>query len=100
MPYRSNPEIVECKVCRRDANIIKGARRLNAYFVDCSRCGDFEVSNFVIGEKGLPYEDAKERALASYHIRKWQKPQTHPKLDEEFFDFTKTRSPSDIRGGV
>ncbi len=86
MPCGSELEIAECNVCRGDTNLIRIDKNPYADLVDYSRCRNFVVSHMVVHQIGLPYQDAKQRALASYHIRKLQKPQSRAQLTPEFFE--------------
>jgi len=51
--------------------------------IDCARCGDFSVTR-VAATDFLPLKDLKQRALASYLIRKLQG-ERRPALDSDFF---------------
>src|SRR5438105_2250472 len=83
MPYNPDDQHVACTVCRSDSN--QGTSGLYTS-VNCVCCGDFQVSRKVIDDIGLPYENGKDQALASYVIRRMQASGTRPTLTTEFFD--------------
>ena len=85
MPFNATQPTGKCTVCGSPANILRTSFRVGEV-VDCSRCGDFEVSHVVADDAGLPFKESKERALASYTIRKMQKHGApRPQLSKEFF---------------
>jgi hypothetical protein len=71
----------KCTVCGSPANILKTEFHFGTV-VDCSRCGDFKVA--VVRDFPLPFTDDKQKALASYLIRRMQQ---HPRaiLSRAFF---------------
>ena len=71
-------------MCGSDANILH-SQFGRGEVVDCARCGDFQISHVTADELGLPFSDPRQRALASYTIRKMQASSPRPKLSEEFF---------------
>src|SRR5262249_54709040 len=74
-----------CTVCGSPANILRREFRVGVV-VNCSRCGDFQVSHVVADDVGLPFTERKNRALATYNIRKMQKPGApRPQLAKAFF---------------
>jgi hypothetical protein len=82
MPYQKSPNDRECTVCRAPAN----ARSEMMYtYVDCSRCGDFQVDRTAIDDIPLPLTDIKKCALASYAIRNLQGTK-RPILTKQMFD--------------
>jgi hypothetical protein len=85
MPY--NPMLTKdaCPVCTSEANIRRDAGGHFQDFVDCIRCEDFEITRAMASNPPIPYQDAKERALASYVIRKMQQSERRPKLTDDFF---------------
>ena len=92
MPYDATQPVGTCTVCASPANILRTAFRRDEV-VNCLRCGDFEVSHTVADDVGLPFTAAKDRALASYTIRKLQKSDApRPGLTMEFFGALKTLS--------
>jgi nucleoside 2-deoxyribosyltransferase len=86
MPFDATQPIGTCTVCGSRANIL----RMNydvGEVVNCSRCGDFEVSHIVADNLGLPFTEPKKLALVSYNIRKMQKPSApRPPLSTAFFN--------------
>lgn len=85
MPFDATQRTGACTVCGSPANILQTAFRVGEV-VNCSRCGDFEVSHTVADGIGLPFRTPKDRALASYTIRKMQGPDApRPRLTSEFF---------------
>jgi nucleoside 2-deoxyribosyltransferase len=85
MPYNPKDPIEACTVCGGQANIYNREHGIGE-MVDCARCGDFQVSYDVAIAFNLPFRNPKEQALASYVVRKMQKPQTRPRLTTEFFE--------------
>ena len=86
MPYRPSSDptaTLTCPVCGGDAN--RKSDDANE-IVDCNSCGDFQVALDVIKDFGLPYKEPRDRALASYNIRKMQSSATRPTLTVEFFN--------------
>jgi hypothetical protein len=71
-------------VCGSEANILV-SQFGRGEIVDCARCGDFQISHIIADELGLPFSDPKQRALASYMVRKMQASNPRPKLSGEFF---------------
>jgi hypothetical protein len=73
MPYSTSLRTGQCIVCGADANL-HGNRTSSGtgQVIDCSACGDFEVSREAVDDFHLPFADAKKRALARYTIRKMQ----------------------------
>ena len=85
MPYTKSKPAGPCTVCgSEEANILYSQFR-RGEIVDCARCGDFQISHVIADELGLPFSDPKQRALASYAIRKMQASSPRPKLSREFF---------------
>lgn len=82
MPYQKSPEDRECTVCLAPANV---RREMMYTYVDCSRCGDFQIDRIAIDDIPLPLGDGKKCALASYSIRKLQSKKP-PILTKEMFD--------------
>jgi hypothetical protein len=73
-----------CTVCTSASNVL--SRNYNVgEIVDCSRCGDYSISHVTADEVGLPLQDLKQRALASYLIRKLQQGSQRPRLTSDFF---------------
>ena len=86
MPYDSKQPSEPCTVCGSDANIHHKEYKVGE-IVDCVRCGDFQISHVTAADLGLPFKDQKDRALASYVIRKmWVPGVTRPKLTRDFFN--------------
>jgi nucleoside 2-deoxyribosyltransferase len=52
--------------------------------VNCSRCGDFQIDHVVADDYPLPFTDDKQKALASYLVRKMQR-EGRATLNREFF---------------
>jgi nucleoside 2-deoxyribosyltransferase len=83
LPYKPpaqgvTPQI--CEVCRFPAN----SRASGAYiYIDCSRCGDFQVDREMPGDFSPKLEH--QRPLASHLIKKMQRSKDRPILDSEFF---------------
>jgi hypothetical protein len=88
MPFTKDRPIQKCTVCESPANFL--VHTLEQDVVDCSRCGDFTVLRAAIDDF-LPLHDAKQRALASYLIRKLQG-KTRPTLTVDFFKSLPQRS--------
>ena len=81
-----------CTVCTSPANILRTLFGVGEV-VDCSRCGDFEVSHVVATDIPLPFRDFKKQALASYTIRKMQGGNARRvHLTREFFNTLKDRT--------
>jgi len=78
-------------VCGSDANILH-SQFGRGEVVDCARCGDFQISHVTADELGLPFSDPRQRALASYTIRKMQASSPRPKLSGEFFESLRGRT--------
>jgi hypothetical protein len=86
MPFDRTENIGTCTVCNSPANILDSKFGVGE-IVNCSRCGDFVVSHVVADNLGLPFEDRKKCALASYAIRKMQRAGApRPKLSMAFFN--------------
>jgi hypothetical protein len=85
MPYRKTKGQPDgtCTVCTSPANILKTEFEVGVE-VNCSRCGDFEVDHVIADALPLPLKDEKQRALASYIIRRMQQ-YGRAVLDREFF---------------
>lgn len=84
MPYQSpGPGYVDdrCTVCGRFAQIDS---KESQDVVDCLSCGDFILDHVLKREFGLPLLDDKDKAVASYLIRKLQK-SGRAVLTREFF---------------
>jgi hypothetical protein len=79
-----------CTVCTSPANILRTEFQVGTV-VNCSRCGDFEVDHVIAEDVPLPLRDEKQRALASYLIRKLQKA-GRAVLTREFFISLRTLS--------
>lgn len=71
-----------CLICSSSANV---RREMLYSYVECPRCGSFQVDRITIDDVPLPLTDQRNIALASYSVRKLQtgKP---PILSKEFFD--------------
>jgi hypothetical protein len=84
--------ILPCPLCSSDAN----GRDVSQFrVVECSLCGDFRLSNDAEDEVSLPLEDPEKLALVRHLLRKLQKQQQRPTLDENFFKVArKQRLPS------
>src|SRR6516162_8329537 len=92
MPYTKSKPAGPCTVCgSEEANILYSQFR-RGEVVDCARCGDFQISHLIADELGLPFSDPKQRALASYTIRKMQASSRRPKLSREFFESLRGRT--------
>lgn len=91
MPYTPQRRTEPCTVCGSEANI--HAREFSiGEIVDCARCGDFQISHTTARVIGLPYTDPKERALASYNIRKMQLSDQRCNLTRDFFESLRDKS--------
>lgn len=99
MPFNATRRIGNCTVCGAPANILQQSFGVGE-LVDCSRCGDFQISHVTATDVGLPFSEPKDRALASYTIRKMQKHGAlRPQLLKEFFSTLRTHSlpsPTDV----
>jgi hypothetical protein len=85
MPFDATQPTGKCTVCDSPANILRTSFRVGEV-VNCSRCGDFELSHVVADDVGLPFTEPKKRTLASYSIRKMQRQGApRPQLSREFF---------------
>jgi nucleoside 2-deoxyribosyltransferase len=91
MTYDPRREIVPCTVCGRQANGYHQEFQV-WQAVDRSFCGDFSVTPLVASREKLPLKDPKQRALASYLIRKMQGSGGRPELPDEFFRSLRTRA--------
>jgi hypothetical protein len=92
MPYQKPPEgkqPQECAVCGAPANVWADLGVGNT--VNCSRCGDFAVSQEA-GDDHLPMADPKMRALISYLVRRLQGSK-RPVLTSDFFSSLSDHSP-------
>ena len=78
-----------CEVCGSPAN-----NSTNGFYlmVDCSRCGDFQLDRETPDDFPLTSRAEPLRALASYLIRKMQKPKGRPILGSDFFTSLPKRS--------
>jgi hypothetical protein len=85
MPYNPKYQQAICPICGSRAN---GFEVEFGYpqIVNCTRCGDFEISHIVASDIGLPWTDARRIALASHTIRKMQSPKQWATLRQNFFD--------------
>src|SRR5262249_36359706 len=92
MPYTKSEPTGACTVCGSEANILS-SQFGRGEVVDCARCGDFHISHVTADELRLPFSDPKQRALASYTIRKMQASSRRPKLSREFFAHLLARTP-------
>jgi hypothetical protein len=92
MPFDATRPIGECTVCGSRANILLSNFGVGEV-VDCSRCGDFRISHVDVDSVWLPFTELKKLTLASYTIRKLQKPgNPRPQLSLEFFRALESRS--------
>jgi hypothetical protein len=91
MPYDSTQPTDPCTVCGSNANILHRSFG-KGEVVNCSRCGDFQLSRGTVDDVGLPYTDPKMQALASHIIQKMQTPGARAKLTLDFFSSLKTRT--------
>lgn len=80
MPYSAGSASEPCILCGSDANI---RREMFGPFVDCSRCGDFQMERAVADDLTHP-SDAKEAALRSFIVRKMQGQVKRPNLTRDF----------------
>jgi hypothetical protein len=84
MPYTLERQTKPCIVCRLASNVQEDfGIGIN---VDCARCGDFFAETAIGDDIDLLLSGPKQRALASYIIRKMQAPRTRPPLTKEFFE--------------
>jgi len=80
----------QCTVCNSPANILRTEFKVGTV-VDCSRCGDFQIDHVVADDFPLPFTDDKQKALASYLIRRMQR-QGRALLTRDFFELLRQRS--------
>ena len=92
MPYQmpgAGRKSEACTVCGSQANVLE--REFDVpVTLDCSRCGDFSISREAVDDF-LPLAGVKQRALASYLIRKLQGSK-RTTLTSEFFQSLSQRS--------
>jgi hypothetical protein len=92
MPFSLDLPSEPCTVCTSQSNILRVSFGVGEV-VNCSRCGDFEVSHVTVDDLGLPFTIPKKQALASYTIRKMQTPGARrPLLTTAFFHELETRA--------
>ena len=80
---------VACAVCGSSANLVPNDMFDGDYY-DCVRCGDFGITTYAKDLSEVTLKGAKQKALASYLIRKMQARQ-RPILRQEFFRELGTR---------
>lgn len=88
MPFTDKKPGGQCIVCQSSANMIGQSELL---YVDCVRCGDFCLDREIANDN-LPITNEKDRALASFLIRRMGGAGQRPNLSQEFFQSFRLRS--------
>src|SRR5262249_8227274 len=78
--------------CVKKKKIIGDSKYSGGKVFVCAGGGDYKLSHETADELGLPFSDPKQRALASYTIRKLQASSRRPKLSREFFESLRGRT--------
>jgi hypothetical protein len=92
MPFTESKYVRPCTVCGSRANHLVINFNVGEV-VDCSRCGDFHVSHVTADALGLPFEEPKKQALASYTIRKiYASTAQRVHLTKDFFESLEKRA--------
>jgi nucleoside 2-deoxyribosyltransferase len=84
MPFDPKQQVQPCVLCGADSNRRSGERFEEA--VNCSFCGEFRVTSGAQLGFDLPLTKPTQIALARYLLRKLQKQERRPVLDEAFFE--------------